>query len=85
MALSALNMMEEVMEVAESIKPLLAGKEPQVQSAVLAELLSIWLAGFYIPLEPEETRKLRAELLERHVALVRDLLLVNSREMGTHY
>jgi hypothetical protein len=32
---------EEVLKLVEKIKPLLAHNEPQVQSAVLAELLSM--------------------------------------------
>jgi hypothetical protein len=68
---------EEVLKIAALIKPLLAGKEPQVQSAVLAELLSIWLAGHFVEGDAEQTRELRSELLANHCMLVRQLVMVN--------
>jgi hypothetical protein len=57
---------------------LLAHNDPRVQSAALAELLSIWLAGFHIPNDPEATEQLRAELLAEHCALVRELTAVRA-------
>jgi hypothetical protein len=74
---------QEILELVEKIKPLLAHNEPQVQSAALAELLSIWLAGFHIPDDPEATEQLRAELLGRHCELVKELMAVNSKMLGT--
>jgi hypothetical protein len=74
---------EETLALVVRIKPLLAHREPQVQSAVLAELLSIWLAGFHVGDDPEATGQLRAELLERHCQLVRDLTAVNAKMLGT--
>jgi hypothetical protein len=70
---------QETLELVERIKPLLAHNKPQVQSAALAELLSIWLAGFHVPDDPEATEQLRAELLERHCELVRELTAVNAK------
>lgn len=34
------------LELAERIKPMLAGQGPEVQGAALAELVSIWITGF---------------------------------------
>jgi hypothetical protein len=70
---------QEILELVEKIKPLLAHNDPQVQSAALAELLSIWLVGFHIPDDPEATEQLRAELLARHCKLVRELTAVNAK------
>lgn len=35
----------EALKLAEEMKPLLAGRHPAVQGAVLAQLTAIWLAG----------------------------------------
>lgn len=73
----------EVVELAEQIKPLLAGRKAWVQAAVLAELLSIWLAGHHVAGNSEETRKIRRQLLASHCEVVRKLTTVNARIMGT--
>jgi hypothetical protein len=74
---------QEILELVEKIKPLLAHNDPQVQSAALAELLSIWLASFHVPDDPEATEQLRAELLAAHCALVRELTAVNAKMLWT--
>lgn len=68
---------KEALALAEAIRPLLAGRAPEVQSAALADLLSIWLAGHVVPGDPDKTAELRAEQLEAHLQLVGDLLPVN--------
>ena len=68
---------EQTLELAERIKPILAGHEPYVQSAVLAELLSVWLAGWFVADSKEKTRRLRRELLDRHIKLVWKLVKEN--------
>jgi hypothetical protein len=60
----------EVMAIVALISPLLRGRPPEVQSAVLAELLSLWLAGHVI----EEQR---AIALTMHLELVADLTRLN--------
>jgi hypothetical protein len=50
---------------------------PVVQSAVLAELTAIWLAGHFA-LEGE-TEVLRNKLLDGHMKLIRDLM--NSKDL----
>lgn len=52
------------------IKPLLAGHHPRVQSAVLADLLAMWLAGHL-------DHAVREEVLAEHIELVRKLVPVN--------
>jgi hypothetical protein len=74
----------QVEPLVEQIRPILAGKDPQLQSAVLADLTALWLAGFVIKGDPKETRALREELLRRHFELVRQLTGVNARMLGTH-
>jgi hypothetical protein len=74
---------EQVAPIVESIRPLLAGKPPVLQAAVLADLLAIWLAGYHIAGDAAATRKLRAELLADHCAVVRQLAEINARIIGT--
>jgi len=59
------NRVHEVRRIIESIRPHLAGKPPEVQSAALAELVSLWYVGNH----PE----LRAELWSEWLRLVADL------------
>jgi hypothetical protein len=75
--------LEEVTLVAERIKPLLAGYEPEVQGAVLADLLGLWLAGHQVAGDVDATRTMRAELLALHCAAVRTLTAVNAMIIGT--
>jgi hypothetical protein len=74
---------EMVTLVTERIKPLLAGHEPEVQGAVLADLLGLWLAGQQVEGDVEATRTLRARLLELHCEAVRNLCAVNAMIIGT--
>jgi hypothetical protein len=73
----------EVLELAAEIKPILAGKDPEVISAVLAELLSLLLAGFVVPGDSEQTISVRSGLLASHCQLVRQLTIVNAKILGT--
>ncbi len=63
---------EEVLEIVERVKPLLGGQPPEVQGAVLAQLLSLWLAGHY-QVGPE----VQERLLAHHIAMVRRLTSVD--------
>jgi hypothetical protein len=64
----------EVLRIAELVKPILAGREPEIQGAVLAELLSLWLAGHY-----QGGQRLIDNLLALHVEHVRKLIPENVR------
>jgi hypothetical protein len=64
------------LEISESIKPLLAERDPNIQGAVLADLLSLWLAGHY-----PNGAAFMDDLLERHIALVKELLPVSVRAL----
>jgi hypothetical protein len=66
-------------ELAEKIAPLLAGHPPEVQSAVLADLTAMWLAGhqdFFHP-ESDDVKKLRRQLFARWCEMVLDLVPIN--------
>jgi hypothetical protein len=54
----------------------LAGKGPDVKGAVLADLLSVWLAGHH----PD----LRDELLHFHIDRVKQLVPLSEREIFGH-
>lgn len=71
-------MATEVSQIVERVRPLLAGRPPQVQGAVLADLLAKWLAGHIFRGNPGETDALREKLLESHLDLVRRLIPVNA-------
>jgi hypothetical protein len=62
-----------VQNISASVQKKLAGKGPDVQGAVLADLLSMWLAGHHLDL--------RDELLHFHVDKVRDLVPLSEREI----
>lgn len=64
---------QDVLDLADKIKPHLAGLPPNLQGAVLADLVSLWLAG--------HPTKLREDLLDAHVAVVRKLTEVNALDM----
>ena len=59
------------LEIIAEIKPILKGEEPGVQGAVLAELLSLWLAGW--------APQLRKEVLDFHLEEVRELTKLNEK------
>jgi hypothetical protein len=73
----------EITRVVEQIKPLLAGRPPEMQGAILADLLAIWLAGHHVEGDEDATRKLRAEMLAMHCTEVRQLTMVNAKILGT--
>ena len=67
-----------MLAVTERIKPILANHHPTLQGAVLAELLSIWIAG-HVADTGANSAKLRREMLKMHVEQVRKLIPVNAK------
>lgn len=67
----------EVFRLVESIGQVLTGRDPAIQSAVLADLLATWLAGHIAVGDDRATKRLRERLLSEHIKLVRRLLPVN--------
>jgi len=66
---------QEVTEIVDRIRPLLAGRDPRVQGAVCADLTAIWLAG-----HPKE---LRDDLLAAQIDTIKSLTVINAEIMGT--
>jgi hypothetical protein len=66
-----------VKQICAAVSPLLRGFAPEIQGAVLAELTSMWLAGHMGP----GADRVREELLELHIATIRDLIPENEREI----
>lgn len=62
---------EQILAVADRIKPMLHGLGPDVQGAVLCELLSYWVAGH----EP----KMRKPVLKHFLSVLRELVEVNEQ------
>jgi hypothetical protein len=74
-------MMEHDVEaLVTRMSKVLASHPPQIQGAVLADLLAIWLAGHFVRGDPEETAKLRAILLSIHLDAVHKLVEVNAEQ-----
>ena len=69
----------EVHELVDQIRPILAGRDPAIQSMVLADLLSTWLAGHLVAGDKKQTAKLREKLLAGHVKLVGEFLQPNEQ------
>jgi hypothetical protein len=65
---------EAVELISKQMQPLLKGRPSAVQSAVLADLLSLWLAGHW----PPAARKM---LLADFVKLVLDLVPENEKQL----
>jgi hypothetical protein len=76
-------MTRDVGAVVNQIRPILAGRPPEMQGAILADLLAIWLAGLHVAGDVAQTRKLRAEMLAMHVSTVEELTAVNAEILGT--
>jgi hypothetical protein len=64
----------QALNLAERIKPLLAGVHPSIQGAVLAELTAIWLHGHCVLGDETETQELRIKLLDEQIKCIRALL-----------
>jgi len=70
-AIEAATLSEKLFEL---IAPELAGKPPEVQSAALADMVAIWLAGNVIIGDRKATNELRAELLGNFIDVVCKLI-----------
>lgn len=74
--------LEQVQVLLRQIGPKLAGKPPQVQGAVLADLLATWLAGHVVQGNAKRTAALRKEVLAFHLKTVRQLVPENAKAIG---
>lgn len=68
----------QALEIIDRIKPLLAGHPPEVQGAVLADLLALWLAA--------HNSDARAGVLDAHLNGVIQLVELNEQTLfgGRH-
>jgi hypothetical protein len=69
---------EVAAKIAERAKPIFAGHSPEVQGAVLADLLALWLAGHQTG-DSASNAQLRNLLLTAHIEAVRELIPVNEQ------
>ena len=65
---------DQVDEIVEAIRPILAGHPPDIQGAVIGDLLSMYLTGF----EPGA----REQVLAQIVGLARALVPVNEEMLA---
>ena len=72
-----------IADMAAAIGKVLAGHPAPLQGAALADCLAMWLAGHHVAGDKHTTRKMRAELLAMHCALVRSLVPQNAKQIGT--
>ena len=76
------------LELMEEMRPLLAGKGPEVQSSALAELTAMWLAGMFLTdqrtgeISRRKTDEMREVALKMFIKVVRQLTPINE-EMYT--
>jgi hypothetical protein len=66
---------KEILSLSDSIKPMLAGRAPEVVSAVLADLTAIWMSGFR-PEAGDDLHALRRELFEEWSEMFWELVAV---------
>lgn len=62
---------------------ILAGNPPEIQSAALADLVAMWLAGNVVMGDLEATAEYREWLFGEFVKLVRGLVEENAKAFGT--
>jgi hypothetical protein len=72
---------EAIVALVERIRPLLAGRHPDIVGAALADLLATWLAGFRVPDNPKATTEFREHLLKMHIDCMRPLIAINERDI----
>ena len=68
---------KEVDALVRTLAKQLVGKPAQVQGAVLADLLAMWLAGHVMRGDPKATEAMREEALDMHLKAVRALIDIN--------
>jgi hypothetical protein len=76
--LMAAEQVDKVKMLTDRISPILHGHNPEIQGAVLAELLATWLAGHVVPGDRMQTILLRGRLFHEHMKIVRDLTKLNA-------
>jgi hypothetical protein len=72
-----------VAKLMDALSQVLAGHPAAVQGGALADALAMWLAGHHVAGDEDATRTMRAHLLAFHCGMVRELVPVNARLIGT--
>ena len=62
---------DEIAAVTDAIRPLLYGRPREVQGAILADLLAMWLAG--------HPSQLRESVLMMHIQAMRPMIAIQER------
>jgi hypothetical protein len=68
-------------ELCAKIAPFLAGNAPEVQSAALADLTAMWIAGHFVNNDRAGTQQLRQLLLHEHIKLIQQLIPLNEHKL----
>jgi hypothetical protein len=68
------NEVKLVGELTMQVAPILAGRPPEIQGAVLCKCLALWLAGWASDLPPAERDAQREEMLAFHLKYVREMV-----------
>jgi len=78
-------------QVSKQIQPMLAGLGPYIQGAILADLVSLWVAGhihqdeLLLPQDGDRplTDQARAEVFDEWIGMVRKLVPASEQEIRT--
>jgi len=70
----------------ERISRVLHGVDPEIQGAALANVISLWLAGYFMPdasggIDRALTDELRTEILDEFIKLLRSLIPLSEQEL----
>ena len=76
MNLTAEEALDKVDEMIDAAKPIFAGVEPQIQGAVLGNLVALWLGGHYLA-----GNAAMMHLLAMHIKQVKALLPIYIDEL----
>lgn len=74
---------KRVAELTVQIRQILFGQPTEVQGAVLINLVSIFVAGYEVIGDIEETRRVRAQVLVNHMSVVRAMVPLTAEIIGT--
>jgi hypothetical protein len=74
----------EALEISEKVTALLAGHTPELTGAVLAELVSGWIAGHVVFGDAKATDQWRQVRFDEFVDMTRGLLTTNAKVIDSH-
>jgi hypothetical protein len=71
----------EAIGLVERIRPIFAGRRPEIIGAALADLLAMLLVAHSVPGDATATAEIREELLQVHLEQMRPLIAINEKEI----